>query len=263
MNKNDGFVIKIVVAVTYLVMILLNGLANALPINNTTTGEVSDAFFDLFAPATITFSIWGLIYLLLAGYTLYQFGLFQADKGASRESLFQKVGIYFAISSVANALWIVSWHYYAVGISFLLMVIMVACLYTIANLLSGESFSIKEKAFIQVPFSIYFGWVTVATIANFITFMVSIGWAGIASQFWTVVIMVIGVAIGVTLLRRFQDIAYGLVLIWAYTGILVKHISPAEFAANYPVVIATAIIAIIIFVVAEVFLVYPGMNQRA
>ena len=76
--------------VTYLFMILLNGLANALPIGGVGTGEVSDKYFDLFAPASVTFSIWGLIYLLLLGYTLYQLGLFQTDKGAGRRICFNK-----------------------------------------------------------------------------------------------------------------------------------------------------------------------------
>jgi len=123
MDKNKSFIIKIVVVVTYLFMVLMNGLANALPIGGITTGEVSDMYFDLFAPATYTFIIWGLIYLLLLGYTLYQLGLFQADKGASRTELFQQIGIYFSISSVANGLWILAWHFDAIWLSLLLMLV--------------------------------------------------------------------------------------------------------------------------------------------
>ncbi len=263
MDKNRGFIIKVVVAATYLIMVTVNALANAIPINGVTTGEVSDAYPDLFAPATITFSIWGLIYLLLAGYVLYQFGFFQADRGAARNDLFQKIGIYFAISSVANALWIIAWHNFVIWLSLLLMIVVLICLIQIATRLSEEEFSLKEKGFIRLPFSIYFGWITVATIANVTTFLVSIGWGGfgLPDQFWMVLILLVGAAIGIARMRRDMDIAYGLVIVWAYAGILIKHISPVEFAGQYPAVIATTIIAIILLVVAKVILFYPGLKK--
>ncbi len=263
MDKNRGFIIKIVVAATYLIMVIVNALANAIPINGVTTGQVSDAYPDLFAPASITFSIWGLIYLLLAGYILYQFGFFQADRGASRGDLFQKIGIYFAISSVANALWIFAWHNFVIWLSLLLMIVVLICLIQIATRLSEEEFSFKEKTFIRLPFSIYFGWISVATIANVTTFLVSIGWGGfgLPDQFWMVLILLVGAAIGIARMRRDMDIAYGLVIVWAYAGILIKHISPAEFVGQYPAVITTAIIGIILLVIAKVLLFYPGLKK--
>ncbi len=265
MDKNRGFMIKVVVAATYLTMVIVNGLANAIPINGVTTGGVSDSYPDLFAPASLTFAIWGLIYILLAGYTLYQFGLFQADRGAAREELFQQVGILFAISSVANFFWIFAWHYEAIWLSLIFMIIILACLILIANRLSTEEFSIKEKIFIRLPFSIYFGWITVATIANVTTFLVSIGWGGLgrSDQIWMVIILLVGAAIGILRMRRDKDLAYGLVILWAYAGILNKHISPAEFAGQYPVVIILTIVSIILLVLAKVLLFYPGIRNAS
>jgi len=265
MEKNKGFLIKVVAAATYLIMVIVNALANAIPINGISTGQVSDAYPDLFAPASITFSIWGLIYLLLAGYILYQFGFFQADRGAAREQLFQKIGIYFAISSVANSFWIFAWHYDVIWLSLLFMLVVLVCLIQIATRLSEEEFSFKEKAFIRLPFSIYFGWITVATIANVTTFLVSVGWGGfgIAEQVWMVIILLVGAAIGIARMRRDMDLAYGLVIIWAYAGILNKHISPAEFAGQYPAVIITTIVGIILLIVAKVILFYPGLKKTA
>ena len=265
MDKNRGFIIKVAAAATYLIMITVNALANAIPINGVTTGQVSDSYPDLFAPATITFSIWALIYLLLAGYSLYQFGFFQADRGAAREELFQNIGLFFAISSVANTFWIFAWHYNVIWLSLVFMLVVLASLIMIATRLREEEFSLKEKAFIRLPFSIYFGWITVATIANVTTFLVSIGWGGfgIPDQVWMVIILLVGAAIGIARMTRDRDIAYGLVIIWAYAGILNKHISPAEFAGQYPAVIITAIIGIIMLVVAKVFLVYPGLKRAA
>ena len=98
--------LKIFVFITYLAMVVINSLANIIPINNVNTGQVSDSYPNLFAPAGLTFSIWGLIYLLLAAYTLYQFGFFQKDKGLSNNKLFKKIGIYFSITSTLNIFWI-------------------------------------------------------------------------------------------------------------------------------------------------------------
>jgi len=263
-NRNYLFM-KIFVAATYLVMVIVNGLANAIPINGVTTGQVSDSYPDLFAPASLTFSIWGLIYLLLAGYVLYQLGLFQPDRGAARADLFQKVGLYFSISSIANALWIFAWHYDAIGLSLLLMIVVLVCLIQIATRLSGEEFSLKEKIFIRLPFSVYFGWITVATIANVTTFLVSVDWGrfGRAEQAWMVIVLFVGIIIGIARMRRDRDLAYGLVIIWAYAGILIKHISPAEFAGQYPAVITAAILSIIILVIAKVILFLPGLKKAA
>lgn len=265
MEKNSGFVIKVVVAVTYLAMVLINALANAIPINGVTTGGVSDSYPDLFAPAPLTFAIWALIYILLAGYVLYQFGLFQADKGAAREDLFQKVGILFAISSAANFLWIFAWHYDAIWLSLIFMIVILACLILIANRLRAEELSLKEKLFIRLPFSVYFGWITVATIANVTTFLVSIGWSSFsaAAQFWMVVVLLVGVAIGVLRMRYDSDLAYGLVILWAYAGILNKHVSPAGFAGQFPLIIIFVIASIILLVLAKILFFYPGFRKAA
>lgn len=257
--------IKIVVAVTYLFMIIMNGLANSIPINGVTTGEVSDSYPDLFAPATVTFAIWGLIYLLLAAYTLYQFGLFRQDRGSGRAELFTTIGIFFAVSSVANGLWILAWHYDNIGLSLILMLIVLACLILIANRLSREEFNSQEKLFIRLPFSIYFGWITVATIANVTTYLVSIGWGGfgISEQIWMILILFVGVAIAGARMIRDRDVAYGLVIIWAYAGIWIKHASPNEFAGQYPAVISAVTVCILLLLVAEAYLLYPGFREKS
>jgi hypothetical protein len=250
--RDKNIIVKIVVAVTYLAMVTVNVLANALPINNRSTGAVSNAYQNLFAPAGLTFSIWGLIYLLLAGYTLYQFGLFQSDKGNRRIELFKKIGLYFILSSLANIAWIFSWHYDFIGISVLLMGLILFSLIKIADILNKEKLSFKEEVLIHTPFSIYFGWITVAAIANITVFLVSINWNGfgISDQIWTVIMLLAGLLIGHLRIRRDRNIAYGLVLIWAYAGILLKHLSINGFNGQYPEVIIAAIICIFGFLIS-------------
>lgn len=230
-------------------MVVVNVLANALPINGVTTAQVSDSYPNLFAPAGITFSIWGLIYLLLAGYTLYQLGLFQPDRGKSKSRLFEKVGLYFGLSSVANILWIFSWQYNLIGISVVLMLVILFCLIKIADLLRVQTFSKQENFFFKLPFSVYFGWITVATIANITVLLVSIGWQGfgISDQIWMTLILLIGAAIGILRTLKDKSVAYALVLVWAYLGILLKHVAATGFNSQYTEVIVTASMCIALF----------------
>ncbi len=249
-------IVKFAVALTYLVMIAVNAMATALPINGITTGDVSDSFQNLFAPAGITFSIWGLIYLLLAAYTLYQFGLFQQDKGAARKALFTRIGILFSISSIANAFWIFAWHYYSIGFSLLLMLVILALLISINLQLNSESLNQHEKLFIRLPFAVYFGWITVATVANATSLLVFNGWNafGISEQSWAALIIVVGLIIGAVTTLRLKSYAYGLVIIWAYLGIWIKHTSATGFNSQYPLVITTVVVSIILMIAAEGYL---------
>ncbi|MBU3191727.1 tryptophan-rich sensory protein [Clostridium bowmanii] len=248
--------IKVFVGVTFIVMVAINALANILPINGQTTGGVSDFYKNLFAPAGITFAIWGLIYFELAAYTIYQAGLFQNNKSKSSVDLLEKIGVYFSISSIANSIWIFSWHYRYILLSTLLMVVILVCLIIINQIIKRENLSFKEKFFIKFPFSIYFGWITVATIANVTTLLVSLGWdgLGISEPIWTVIIISVGLIIGITTILKNRDIAYGFVLIWAYAGILIKHVSPSGFSNQYMEVITTVIVSIVLLMIAEIYI---------
>lgn len=241
-------VIKIIAAFLYVCMVLVNILANALPLNNRATGQISDSYPNLFAPAGITFSIWGVIYLLLLGYVIYQFIPRNKNRENKKEKLLKNINSYFIVSSLANIAWIFAWHYDYIGISLLLMIVLLISLIKIAEIIRKEHFTTQEKLFISTPFSVYFGWITVATIANVTVFLVSIGWNGfgIADYMWMSIILIIGVIIGILRIRRDKNMAYGLVLIWAYAGILLKHLSDFGFNGQYPNVIATLIVCLIV-----------------
>jgi len=242
--------LKIGAAVSFVIMITVNALANILPINNQTTGGVSDAYGNLFAPAGITFSIWGLIYLLLLGYTIYQFVV------KNKEDLIRKINVYFIISSLANAAWIFAWHYEQIVLTVLLMAVLLVCLIKIANILRTEKLTLLEGSFLSVPFSVYFGWITVATIANLTVFLVSLNWNGfgLASAIWTVIILLIGAAIGITRALYDKNISYILVLIWAFIGILIKHTASTGFSGMYPAVIYTLYICLAAFAGTLIYL---------
>lgn len=233
-------------------MIVVNVLANSLPINGVDTGVISDSYPNLFAPAGITFAIWGLIYLLLALFTFYQLGIINKNDEISTE-LLNKVGILFSISSIANTIWIFTWHYQVIWLSIVFMLVILISLIKIVNAIKEEKLSSKEKFFVKLPFSIYFGWITVATIANTTTLLVSLNFKGfgISETIWTVLIIIIGAIIGIITLLRNRDYFYGLVIIWAYFGIIIKHTT--VFNSMYPAVVITAIISIVFLIAADIY----------
>lgn len=238
--------IKILAGVAYLAMVAVNFMANGLPINNRSTGEISDAYPNLFAPAGPAFAIWGLIYLLLGAYVLYQF----VKKDQKSEDFFRKINPLFIATSIANISWIFAWHYDFIGLSVLIMGALLILLIKIADILRTEQFTSIQKLFIWAPFSVYFGWITVATIANITVFLVSIGWNGfgMADFVWTSIILLVGAMIGIWRMRKDRNIAYGMVLIWAYSWVLFKHLSAGGFDGQYPSIITTVIVCLILFV---------------
>lgn len=264
-RKNKSIIIKALVITTFPAMVIVNALANILPINGVGTGEISDSYPNLFAPTGLTFTIWGLIYILLAAYTVYQTGMFQKDSASSQKDsassnaiFMDKIGLYFSVSSIANLIWIFTWHYRLIPLSMILMLIILVCLINITLNINKEKLSLKERALIRLPFSVYFGWITVATIANATTLLVYWNWngSGIAESTWTILILLTGLLIGTATVIKNRDIAYGLVIIWAYAGILLKHISESGFASKYPGIIITLISCIVLMLGALGYVIF-------
>jgi hypothetical protein len=247
MLKNKTFTL-----LSFLVMISTNTMANILPINGVTTGEISDSYPNLFAPAGVTFLIWGLIYLLLAVYVFYQF----LPKNKKTEAIIKKINIFFIVSSIANTIWIFLWHYQMIGFSVLLMLVILYSLIRISALTNQEELSKKDKLYTKIPFGLYFGWITIAAIANVTTFFVKIGWQNLifSDQVWAVIILLVGMVIASATMIKEKNLIYGLVPIWAYLGIYLKHTSVSNFNNNYPTIIITAIICIGIFIGVEGYL---------
>lgn len=194
-------------------MIVMNYLANALPLNNKTTGELSDSFPNLFVPAGITFSIWGIIYLLLLIYSILQFT--SADKDT-----INNISWLFAISCIFNALWIVAWHYGKLPMSLIIMSgLLISLIYinmTISHLPTG---------IIKAAFGVYLGWICIATIANVTALLVNYSWNGfgVSQEVWTIIMILIGAIIAVLALYRLNNPFIGLVVIWALAGIIIKR----------------------------------------
>ncbi|AQT82750.1 lantibiotic ABC transporter permease [Mycolicibacterium litorale] len=252
---NERGPIKALVLLTYAAMVTMNVLANALPLNGRRTGEVSASYPSLFTPAGITFSIWSVIYLLLGLHVLYQLGLFgEAGPDIGRSALLNRVGLLFAISSLANTAWIFAWHFDAMALSAVLIVVILLCLILIADTLRVAHLTRRQKWFMAIPFSVYFGWTTVATVANVTVLLVSLKWDGfgISAPVWATVVVLVAMLIGTVTMLRNRDVAYGLVLIWAFTGILIRQLSSHGLDGRYPTIIAAVVASLAVFLGAEV-----------
>ena len=244
-------------------MIAANGAANALPLNGRRTGEVSDSYPNLFTPAGVTFSIWGVIYLLLGAHVLYQLGLFRDRPDTAADSaLLNRVGLLFSLSSLANTAWIFAWHYDLIPLSAVLLVVILTLLGLIVTTVRRAHLTGRQRWFVAVPFSVYFGWSTVAVVANITVLLVYWKWDGfgVAESTWAVAIILVAMAIGTTTMVRNRDVAYGLVLIWAFIGILIRQTSSsgAGLAGRYPAIIAAVVVSLVIYLIGELWI----MRQR-
>jgi len=225
--------------------IAINGLANALPLNGQTTGEISDRFQVYFVPAGYVFSIWGLIYLALVAFAVYQALPAQRDNPRLR-----RVGTLFALSCLANVAWLFLWHYEVFALTLVAMVALLLSLIAIyLRLEIGRAHvSAAEKWLAHVPFSIYLGWVTVATIANVTSVLDYANWDGwgISPEAWTVIMLVAGTAIAAAVGFTRADLAYMLVIVWAFAGIAVKHAAtPVVATAAW---VTAAVVAVMLVV---------------
>lgn len=212
---------QLAVVITTVFALVMNGAANALPLNGRNTGEISDSFNVLFVPAGYVFSIWGVIYLGLLAYTLYQ--ALPAQRANAR---LRRTGWLVALSSLANGAWIYFWHFGFYPATLLVMLVLLAALVAIYLRLDiGRTrFGAVEKWTVSVPFSVYLGWITVATIANATALLSYLGWSGwgVSPLAWTLILLVAGVVIAGLMAYTRSDIAYLLVLVWAFTGISVR-----------------------------------------
>lgn len=225
MKKNPRFIrLALLNLVGFIGVVVINYLANALPINGNTTGDLSAFYPNLFVPAGFTFAIWGIIYLSLTIFTITSLG--RALTGRSDWGV-ERIGIFFFLSCFVNMGWIFAWHYRFVPLSLLVMLGILGSLIMIYLRLGigKKKVSVGEKLVVQLPFSLYLGWITIATVANVTTLLVDNGWTGggISEATWAVIMIAAATAIGVAAVWTRRDFIFALVPIWAFWGIYSKR----------------------------------------
>ncbi len=228
--------------VGFIGILLTNYLAVTLPLAGNTTGELAALYPSLFTPAGFTFSIWSVIYLALLAFIIIQSGNLFAP-AQSAPAFVHDIGIWFFLNALCNVGWLFAWHYRLVGLSVLIMLgILTTLLVIYRRLRIGDIVPPAKVRFgVHLPFQLYLGWITVATIANLSALLVHLGWEGepLTPVFWTVFMIGIGTVLGAWMLFAKKDIAYALVLIWAFYGIFSKR-SNAD-VVHSPIVISTLV----------------------
>jgi len=210
--------------------IAVNGLANALPLNGRTTGEISDQFPLKITPPGFIFAIWGLIYGGLIGYAIYQALPAQRDNPRLR-----RIAWPFVLSCAANVAWLFLWHY---GQYRLTLGAMIGLLFSLIvvnlRLGRGEPAPLAEKLLARLPFSIYLGWTSVATIINVGVVLYDAGWDGgpLSDAQWTALLAGAGAALAATMGVGRREVGYPLVIAWAFMGVGLKQAAEPLIAAT-------------------------------
>lgn len=212
---------QILVILTILATITVNILANALPLNGLNTGEISDRFQVYFVPAGYVFSIWGLIYIGLLAYAV-----FQALPAQRQNPRLQAIGGWVILGGLANIAWIFLWHYEQFAGTLGAMLILLATLIAVYLRLGTGRTSVPpaETWTVRVPFSIYLGWITVATVANVTSLLDYLKWNGfgLSPELWMVIVLAAVLVIAGLMNFTRRDLAYTAVILWALAGIAVK-----------------------------------------
>lgn len=200
----------------YIFVVLINFLANYLPINGKRTGEISDSLPVLFTPAGYVFSIWILIYVLLGIWVLRQI-----PKSRRNEPVYKVSFPWFLLTCLFNGSWILVWHYELFTLS---VIVMIALLLSLIILYTKIK-SIEPTWLDSAPFSIYLGWISVATITNIAIVLTDIGWNGfgLSDPVWTIIMMFVAAILAITFRIRNHDWLYPLVFVWSFIGIAVKN----------------------------------------
>jgi len=203
----------------FILTVLVNGLAGSTTIlGGKDTAQISDANPTLITPAGYVFSIWGVIYILLGIFVVFQ--ALPSEKGKGYK---EDIGWLFVLSSIFNIAWLFLWQFEYLGLSVVLMFLLLASLISVYLRLSiGKSkVGFREKLAVHVPFSVYLGWITIASIANVTVTLVSVNWDGfgISPETWATLIVIVALLITMLVLATRKDIAYGLVIVWALVGI--------------------------------------------
>ena len=201
-------------------MIAVNALANALPINGKTTGEISDGFDIAFTPAGYVFAIWGLIYLSVTLFTIVQ-----ALPSRERSPVIASIRPWYVLNAVANASWILAWHHELFALTLVVMLVILGSLVGIYAKVASISFEDPVSfATVRAPFSLYLAWICIATIANTTVVLWTVGATDVLSDpTYTLLIVAAATGICAAVSLRTADPVFASVFVWAIVGIAFEN----------------------------------------
>lgn len=240
-----------------ILMIIVSYYSQVLRLNNNTIGSVSDEYIHMFTPADYAFSIWGLIYVALIAYCIFQ--LYTAFFGEDETEIIEKTGPWFAMANLSNTAWIIAWLYEETWLSVILIFTSLLCLVIVIIKTNMERWdaSLKIIAFTWWPICFYAGWITVAAISNVAAYLTKTGWRGwiFSEQQWTIIMLAVATAINLLIVYKRNMREFALVGVWALVAVYLRH-SGGNSAVAYTALGG----AIIIFI----YISYHGyMNRKS
>lgn len=252
--KNSGL-LKWINILAFALTVLVNGLAGSTTIlGGKNTAQISNANPTLITPAGYVFSIWGVIYILLGVFVVYQALPSQQGKDFQK-----KIGWLFVLTRILNIVWIFLWQFEYLSLSVIIIFLLLASLILIYLRLGiGKSkVAMREKLAVHLPFSVYLGWITIASIADVAVTLVSVKWNGfgISSQTWATLIILVALIITILVIATRKDVGYALVIIWALVGIANKQ------SGNHTIVMLTEIGAVIVAIALAVVILLTKLKR--
>lgn len=233
--------------IMFILMILVNLIADFISLNGVKATQILSINPALFSPANYTYFIWSFIFIALGAFTIYQYKAFNG-KDKKLGNLIMDISIFFVISAIGEIGWVFALRWNNIPLTIVHLIFIIVALIITYTRINNSDLPKKDELFLKTPFSIYFAWVTSMFLVNMSVWLENIGWTGcsISEQTWTILATLLLFIIGVTITYVFNDFAYGLTVLWALVGILVKHISKSGFAGQYIWIIACLAISIIL-----------------
>lgn len=216
-----------------ILVIAVNYVSQALGLNDTTIGEISRQYDNLFTPASYAFAIWGIIFLGLLAYGIFQVRrAFFSDKPSE---FIAQTGYWFVLTNVLNSLWVIAFVYDYTGLSVLIMLGILFSLIKIILNTNMERWDAPKStiAFVWWPICLYSGWIAVATIANVSAYLTKIGWEGapFSEITWTVIMIIIATVLNLVIIWKRNMREFAAVGVWALFAIFIRHKDSLELVA--------------------------------
>ena len=231
--------LPIVTLVAILGTLIVNSLSNFFPPQGLNVGEIANTILQgvQITPANYAFAIWGIIYLGLIAYGVYQL------RPAQRQNpMIRRVNLLLIVACLAQIAWIYLFTLRLFAVSVLAMlIILLSLIGAYLQLEIGKTSASRDRRWMaQIPFSIYLSWISVATIVNIASALYAAGWNGwgIGDTSWTVIMLIVGAVLGAIVAFKRADIAFTLVFVWAYVAIAVRQF-------GNPAISGTAIVSAI------------------
>lgn len=244
----------VVNAFLYAVMIAANCLSIFLPLNGKTQMQLSAQYPNLITPAGFTFSVWSVIYTLLLGFIIYQFYVLFSH-GHHDKNRILSISPFFAGVCLCNAAWLFAWHYELTTVSVLIMIVHLWCLVRIHEklYLAIAWQPLSSKIWLDIPFSIYLGWICVATIVNITAWLVSKGFTlpFLPPVAWTIVMLVAALLIGIFYVFTRNNKFLALTIAWAFYGIISKQSEVGETGSHTIVLATRAALGILLLIIVS------------